>query len=64
MGKDNQPTWKEAAQIYLSAIQSGTPEGIEAGINGINDMAAACDDLNEKITLITVEQNNVKNQRI
>ena len=62
---DMTPTWKAAAMIYVAAIQNGTPEGVKAGIAGINEMAAACDSLNEKITamnnerLATVTQQNI-----
>jgi hypothetical protein len=54
---DMNPTWKAAAQIYLAAIQNGTPEGVRAGLAGINEMAAACDSLNEKITAMNDEAN-------
>tara|TARA_R110000824_G_scaffold370174_1_gene559737 strand:+ start:1187 stop:1453 length:267 start_codon:yes stop_codon:yes gene_type:complete len=52
---DMTPTWKSAAMIYVAAIQNGTPEGVKAGIAGINEMAAACDSLNEKITAMNDE---------
>jgi len=42
------PSWKAAAQIYVMAIQNGTPQGERAGIEGIMDMAAKLDALNAK----------------
>ena len=40
------PTWKAAASIYITAIVNGTPEGQQAGIAGVHEMAEHLDRIN------------------
>ena len=54
-----QPTWKAAAGIYLLSIDAGDGK---AGREGVMEMAAACDDLNEKITEIAAERDELARQ--
>ena len=39
------PNWQAAAQIYIMALENGTPEGVRAGREGVMEMAEKFDNL-------------------
>jgi len=50
------PSWAAAAQIYLMALENGTPEGIRAGREGVLSMAETLDALVTRVKILEANQ--------
>lgn len=50
------PSWETAARIYATALQAGTPEGQQSGLNGVLDMGQRMDKLIHRLTIMEANQ--------
>lgn len=50
------PSWEVAASIYVTAVQNGTREGVQSGLEGLRDMGERMDKMARYIKVLEANQ--------